>query len=81
MGGLQRWGDRERPLGLTYSGKRINELELLAAFNALKSFTERARDMSVRLYLDNMTSVCYLNNGGGSHSMILNSLSPIVIKW
>ena len=69
------------PWAIEDSEKHINELELLAAFNALRLFTERDRNMSVRLYLDNMTSLCYLNNGGGSHSMILNSLSPIVIKW
>ena len=63
------------------SSKHINNLEMIAAFNALKSFAGRARCMSVRLYLDNMTSVCYLNKCGGSRSSSLNSLSLNIIKW
>ena len=61
--------------------KHINNLEIIAAFNALKSFTERASNMAIRLYLDNMSSVCYLNKCGGSRSPSLNSLSLEIIKW
>lgn len=43
--------------------RHINELELLAAFNTLKS-----RNLFVRLMLDNVTAVQYIKRAGGSHS-------------
>jgi hypothetical protein len=44
----------------------INELELMAALFALKSFTNMASRVLVRLMMDNATLVHYVNNAGGS---------------
>jgi hypothetical protein len=42
------------------SSKHINELELLGALFALESFLGEARELSVRLYLDNTTVPKYI---------------------
>ena len=55
------------------SAKHINELELLGALFALESFLGDARELSVRLYLDNTTAVCYINKNGGTRSLALSS--------
>ena len=59
------------------SAKHINELELLGALFALESFLGDARELSVRLYLDNTTAVCYINKNGGTRSL---ALSPAAIR-
>ena len=50
------------------SAKHINELKFLGALFALESFLGDARELSVRLYLDNTTAVCYINKNGGKRS-------------
>ena len=66
------WADRS---------KHINELELLGAFYALQVFTEHSSHISVHLYLDNSTSVSYINKCGGTRSWGLCDLSGQVINW
>ena len=61
--------------------KHINELELLGAFYALQVFTEHLFHISVHLYLDNSTSVSYINKCGGTRSWGLCDLSGQVINW
>ena len=61
--------------------KHINELELLGAFYALQVFTEHSFHISVHLYLDNSTSVSYINKCGGTRSWGLCDLSGQVINW
>ena len=51
--------------------KHINELELLGALFALESFLGDAVGLSVRLFLDNSTPVCYVNKSGGTRSLAL----------
>ena len=48
--------------------KHINELELLAAFNAFKSFISKLSSVTVRIYVDNVTAVAYVNHFGGKKS-------------
>ena len=55
------------------STRHINELDLLGALFALESFLGDARELSVRLYLDNTTAVCYINKNGGTRSLALSS--------
>ena len=55
------------------SAKHIHELEFLGALFALESFLGDAWELSVRLYLDNTTAVCYINKNGGTRSLALSS--------
>ena len=68
------WSSEERT-------KHINELELLAAFNGLKSFVPYASNITVHLMMDNATSVSYINRCGGTKSRALNRLAMDIIVW
>ena len=48
--------------------RHINQLELLAAFHALRSFAARAVNISIHFFLDNSTAVSYINKCGGTRS-------------
>ena len=61
--------------------RHINELELLAAFYALKSLTAHSSDLSVHMVLDNSTAVCYINNRGGTKSKSLCALAKSIVAW
>ena len=61
--------------------RHINELELMAALFALKSFTHMASRVSVRLMMDNATAVHYVNNAGGSRSQRLCQISAEIVAW
>ena len=69
-----RWSEDE-------SSTHINGLELFAAFLTLKSFCKDSSPCHVQLKLDNTTAVCYINNMGGSHSMVCNSLAFDMWSW
>lgn len=43
----------------------ISELEMLAATNTLQSLANNARNVSIRLRIDNSITVAYLNKCGG----------------
>ena len=47
-------------------GKHINELEVMAAFFALKLFASLSRKIAIRIFIDNTTAICYINKGGGT---------------
>lgn len=70
---VRRWIGRDR-------SRHINEVELLAALQALKSFTSQASRVAV-LILDNITVVHYVNNSGGSRSGGLCRISAEIIAW
>lgn len=53
----------------------INALELVACFNALKSFFKDQRDTSIKVMTDNVTAVSYINNMGGIHSQLCNDIA------
>ena len=69
------------PWSREFCGKHINELELLAAFNGLKSFANFSSNISIHLMLDNATSVAYINKCGGTHSIALNQIALDIVKW
>ena len=66
---------------LTETTHHINYLETLAAFVALKCFTNELRNAHVQLQIDNMTAVYYINNMGVIHSPVINLLSRNVWEW
>ena len=61
--------------------RHINELELLAAFYALQCFVESSRRISVRLFLDNTTAVCYINKSGGTRSPELTAAAKLLSSF
>ena len=69
------------PWTTEHEDKHINELELLAAFNALRTFASNASNVSIHLMLDNATSVAYINKCGGTHSTSLSDLALEIIGW
>lgn len=69
------------PWSVEESTFHINELEILAAFNVLKAFAHRSRDITIDLYMDNMSAVCYLNKGGGTASKRLTDLVYLFSSW
>ena len=63
------------------SSYHINYLELLAAFFALKAFCLNCQRCTVQLQLDNSTAVTYINNMGGTKSLVLNELTIQMWEW
>ena len=61
--------------------RHINELELIGALYYVQAFTSDARAISVRIYLDNVTAVAYINHGGGTRSAELTRLSAVLTEW
>ena len=57
------------------ASRHINELELLGAFFALKSFVGVATGLSVKMFLDNTTAVAYVNHSGGTKSAKLTDIA------
>lgn len=74
-----RTGGRWSTKDLQYY-QHINQLELAAAFLALKSFW-KAPCSSVLLKLDNQTAVAYINKIGGTRSIKLNSIALEIWEW
>lgn len=63
------------------SSKHINDLELWAAYFAVKSFAPRSNCISIRIFIDNMTAVCYINKCGGTHSNGLTATANRINQW
>jgi hypothetical protein len=68
------WGaccNRVRTRGswtLADTEKHINEFELLGAMHAVQAFAAHSLNISIRIYLDNVSAVAYINHGGGTKS-------------
>ncbi len=62
-------------------GLHINELELIGAFNALRSFAGLSKEIFIRIFLDNNTAVCYLNKFGGTKSRNLTHIAKDIASW
>ena len=59
----------------------INELELLAAEIALKTFLKDQKPKLVHLVMDNMTALHYLIRKGGTKSMVLTEISKRIWEF
>lgn len=66
---------------LVQKKQNIHYLELLAAFNNLKSFCKNKNNDQILLRLDNTTAISYINKMGGTKHRILNDLSREIWKW
>ena len=63
-----RWTDKEKL-------QHNNVSELQAAFFALKVFCKEITHAHVKVFSDNTTTVTYINNMGGTHSLHCNVLA------
>ncbi len=74
----------KRTVGGTWSAVEapyhINYKELHAAFLTLKTFAADARNVHVRLHVDNSTAVSYINHMGG-RKRLLNDLTRDIWLW
>jgi len=73
-----RWNETETELA---ESNRINYLELLAAFYALKSFCKDMSNVTVLIRLDNTTAVAYIQKMGGTKSTECNLLAKDIWNW
>jgi hypothetical protein len=55
--------------------RHINGLELMAALHAMESFASKSSKILIRLKMDNVTVVNYVNKAGGTKSASLNDIS------
>ena len=77
--GLLNW--TAMALGYEQQAKHINELELIAAFNSLRSFAASSVNCSVELKLDNTTAVSYINRQSGCKSQDLCAVALKMAEW
>ena len=59
----------------------INCLELLVGSFPVKSFTKDRLCIHVRLRMDNVSAVAYINRLAGTHSLILSNLALALCEW
>lgn len=69
-----RWSSAE-------AEKHINELELKEVFFALSSLCNNVRNKHIRILTDNTTTVCYINNMGGSKSRAFNAIAKKIWQF
>lgn len=61
--------------------KHINELELMGALFAVQSFAAKSSSISIRIYLDNVTAVAYINHCKDTRSKELTLVSAELTNW
>ena len=61
--------------------QHINELELKAVLFALSSLCNNVRNQHIRIMSDNTTTVCYINNMGGSKSRACNDIAKRIWRF
>ena len=69
-----RWSPQEAQL-------HINALELLAVFLGLKALCSSEHHCHIKVLSDNTTTVAYLRNMGGSHSIPCNNITREIWLW
>ena len=69
-----RWSPQEAQL-------HINALELLAVFFGLKALCSSEHHCHMKVLSDNTTTVAYLRNMGGSHSIPCNNITREIWQW
>ena len=69
-----RWSPAE-------SGQHINVLELKAVLRGLQSLCKAKQDCHIKILSDNTTTVSYLKNMGGTHSLACNEIARKVWLW
>lgn len=59
----------------------INELELLAAYFALRCFVAKLCGVRIIMRIDNTTAISYINKMGGTHSPRLSRIAKSIWQW
>lgn len=59
----------------------INYLELHAVLLGLKAFINFLQNRHVKVKIDNSTAVAYINNMGGTHSMLCNGVARKILMF
>lgn len=59
----------------------INNLELIAAFFALKTFASKVKNCEILLRIDNTTAISYINRMGGIKYYELNKTAREIWQW
>jgi hypothetical protein len=54
---------------------------MLGALYAIQSFAAVSESIAIKIYLDNVTAVAYINHGGGTRSKALTQLSTTLTAW
>jgi len=68
------WSEEERKL-------HINALEIKAVLLGLKSLCNNMSNIHLQVQIDNTTGVTYINNRGGTRSVICNTITKDIITW
>jgi len=71
-----RWLPHELPSELS-----INYLEMMAIKHGLATLYSSHSDVHIKLLVDNMTAVAYINNMGGTHSLLCNNTAREIWNW
>ena len=58
----------------------INYLELSAAFLTLQSFAKHSSSLTIKMKIDNVTAMTYINKLGSTHSLVLCQLALTIWK-
>lgn len=77
-------GSKARTQGLWSRNEQelhINVLELKAAYLGMQALCDDLYNCSVQIQMDNQTAVTYVNNMGGTHSLMCNSFAKTLIIW
>ena len=67
--------------GGRWSPTEAEKLELKAVFFALSSLCKNVRNKHIRILSDNTTTVCYINNMGGSKSRACNTIAKKIWQF
>ena len=61
--------------------RHINKLELMAAFNAVRSFASSSFEISIRIFVDSSTGMSYINRSGWTHSRSCSRVFRDLVLW
>jgi hypothetical protein len=84
---LEGWGAIRGPTkaaghwSVSERQEHINILELKACLLGLKSLCKGLKDLHIQVQMDNTTAITYLNNMGGTHSLLCNLLAKQIWAW
>ncbi|XP_064638339.1 uncharacterized protein LOC135494352 [Lineus longissimus] len=63
------------------AGMHINVKEITAVWFALKALCPHERDKHIKVFTDNMTTLAYIRDFGGSHSLQCNEVARKIWVW
>ena len=70
----RKWNESQKAL-------HINVLELQAVLNGLLTLCHDIHNSHIKILSDNATTVAYIRNMGGTHSLACNAIAQNIWKW